>query len=134
MFNMDPKRKKILEQADLDLHRTYRFFQKAADHRLTMAETIRSATIKLDRIEQALGPARGSRAADRLKLLKRKLSGHVAIQKRAMDVFERERAVDSYLNAWIPDLYCTRREWLLKPGGVEAVLNELGQIEHGVIR
>ena len=133
---MDHKRKNILDKADSDLYRLSRFFQLAAGpgHLLPLAETIRIADIRLTRIEQSIGTARGSRAADRLKTLKRLLKGHITIQKRAMDVFERDDALDPYLNIWIPNMYCTRREWMLRPGGVEALLTELGQIEHGVIR
>lgn len=114
---MDPKRKKILDKADTDLHRLYRFYQKAAEHRLGMAETIRSATIKLDRIEQALGPARGSRAKRRQNQLKRHLQDLVKVQRKSLDVFGSIDQAENWLNAWIPTLYKTRRELLLQPDG-----------------
>jgi len=123
---------KANEKVEHDLLNLAVFFIKAAT-KLTLDETIRKAQWLISNIEEEIKP--GQREENRmLKRDKKHVANLIKVQKRSIEVFDRQELAEGWLKSPVLALGGdTPMELIISDKGIDMVLNELGRIEHGLI-
>ena len=108
------------------------FFIKAST-KLTLAETIRKAQRLISQVDEEIKPGRGF-ANRTLKQHKKHVEDLIKVQKRSIEVFDRQELAEGWLKSPVLALGGdTPMELIISDKGIDMVLNELGRIEHGLI-
>ena len=120
------------EKVDDNLFNLTIFFLKAAT-KLPLDETIRKAQWLISNIEEEIKPGRGL-ANRTLKQHKKHVEDLIKVQKRSIEVFDRQELAEGWLKSPVLALGGdTPMELIISDKGIDMVLNELGRIEHGLI-
>jgi len=121
------------EKVDDNLFNLTIFFLKAAT-KLTLEETINGAQLRISNIEKEMKPGRGF-ANRTLKQHKKHVEDLIKVQKRSIEVFDRQELAEGWLKSPVLALGGdTPMELIISDKGIDMVLNELGRIEHAQIR